>query len=187
LAYSEKSTYDDGESCTLDSECTSGNCADGVCCDTSCAGGCTDCNLSGTEGVCTTAPDTNWGAGLYQCIASDAKCVSGVCRDCSDTGGKMYGSNCWRQGAASASCNTTCSSYGGCSYTGWDDNSSCSVSQLFVGTCGGGCLGYNSQAGMPAHVWSSMSSYWRCGYSKDGATTCAGSIGGYRRICVCGY
>lgn len=44
------------------SECLSGYCADGVCCDTACAGMCMACNLSGSPGTCLNIPsgqDTN--------------------------------------------------------------------------------------------------------------------------------
>jgi hypothetical protein len=43
-----------GEPCTDPSECTSFNCADGVCCDTPCDGPLEQCNLPGQEGSCTT-------------------------------------------------------------------------------------------------------------------------------------
>ncbi len=39
--------------CTTNAECTSGFCADGVCCNTSCTGQCEACDNAGTVGTCT--------------------------------------------------------------------------------------------------------------------------------------
>ncbi|MBK7863501.1 MAG: hypothetical protein IPJ65_33845 [Archangiaceae bacterium] len=47
-----------GVTCTDDSQCTSGTCADGVCCSTGCAGACDVCNLPGSLGTCLPAPAT---------------------------------------------------------------------------------------------------------------------------------
>jgi hypothetical protein len=43
---------DDGAACAKAVECTSGFCADGLCCDTACTGQCEACDGSGTEGTC---------------------------------------------------------------------------------------------------------------------------------------
>ena len=45
-----------GLSCTSSSQCTTGNCVNGVCCDTACTGGCGACNLAGSLGTCTVRP-----------------------------------------------------------------------------------------------------------------------------------
>jgi len=47
-----------GASCSqnLTPECESGNCAQGVCCDTACTGPCQSCALSGSLGTCTNVP-----------------------------------------------------------------------------------------------------------------------------------
>ena len=42
-----------GSACTDPAECFSGNCVDGVCCDTPCDGPAEACNLDGREGICT--------------------------------------------------------------------------------------------------------------------------------------
>lgn len=41
-----------GESCRKDSECATGHCADGWCCDRACDGACESCALGSHEGVC---------------------------------------------------------------------------------------------------------------------------------------
>jgi len=40
--------------CQLDAQCSSGHCADGVCCNEACDDGCRRCNLAGSSGTCTT-------------------------------------------------------------------------------------------------------------------------------------
>lgn len=45
-----------GTPCTNDGDCIGGRCADGVCCDTDCAGGCEVCNAPGQTGRCSSAP-----------------------------------------------------------------------------------------------------------------------------------
>lgn len=88
-----------GTACTLNSQCASGLCVDGVCCDTSCNAVCKRCNITGSMGTCTNIaagqdPDnecpgaTNCnGAGACQqqlngsACASGAECQSGFCVD----------------------------------------------------------------------------------------------------------
>jgi hypothetical protein len=50
-------TAANGEKCTSRSQCDSGNCIDGVCCDTTCTGSCKACNIAGSVGTCTEVPD----------------------------------------------------------------------------------------------------------------------------------
>lgn len=45
-----------GETCSMEAECLSGNCVDGVCCNLACNGVCQACNLAGSEGTCTNVP-----------------------------------------------------------------------------------------------------------------------------------
>src|SRR5262249_7800086 len=42
-----------GASCGSAAQCGSGNCVDGVCCDTACNGQCEACNAAGSAGVCS--------------------------------------------------------------------------------------------------------------------------------------
>jgi RHS repeat-associated protein len=44
--------------CTSNSQCATGFCANGVCCDTACNGGCGVCNLAGKVGTCSAASST---------------------------------------------------------------------------------------------------------------------------------
>ena len=45
-----------GATCTTGAMCNSGNCAQGVCCSTACAGTCVSCALSGSAGTCASVP-----------------------------------------------------------------------------------------------------------------------------------
>ena len=54
--------------CTSNSQCATGFCVSGVCCDTACNGGCGVCNLAGHVGTCSAAPSTT------VCRASSGAC-----------------------------------------------------------------------------------------------------------------
>jgi hypothetical protein len=43
-----------GRACTIGSQCTSGNCIDGYCCNSGCSSSCQACDVSGNLGTCTT-------------------------------------------------------------------------------------------------------------------------------------
>jgi MYXO-CTERM domain-containing protein len=64
-----------GAACSDDAECGSGYCVDGVCCTSSCADVCTQCNAAGTVGTCIRVPDGADPRG--ECVA--ALGGSGVC------------------------------------------------------------------------------------------------------------
>ncbi|HEY2749022.1 MAG TPA: hypothetical protein VGL86_30585 [Polyangia bacterium] len=60
-----------GVACMAGTDCISGNCADGFCCDTPCTGVCESCNQGGLEGVCSPAmqgtdPDSDCAAKIPQ-------------------------------------------------------------------------------------------------------------------------
>lgn len=92
---------DDGQVCTLDTECLSGNCVDGRCCNSACGGTCEACDI--VPGVCTLVAAGNDpsnecanGAcdGAGACGLDDGElcgmsgdCLSGNCVDgvCCDT------------------------------------------------------------------------------------------------------
>lgn len=80
-----------GESCDFDSQCDSGFCTDGVCCDARCAGACESCS-TGTCSDVTTGTDpgtcesqcTNdgcTGTAIGDPCATDVECGSGICEE----------------------------------------------------------------------------------------------------------
>lgn len=69
-----------GEPCDDPSACSTGQCVDGVCCDTACDGVCQSCAIDGLEGTCSahaggTDPDTECDEGVCdgvdQCSAGE--------------------------------------------------------------------------------------------------------------------
>jgi len=64
-----------GAACLGNSECTSGFCANGVCCNSACGSECEACNLTGTVGTCTVkAAGTS--CGLAGCVGGYAVAAS---------------------------------------------------------------------------------------------------------------
>ena len=45
-----------GSGCSMASQCASGRCVDGTCCNTDCSGACQACDVAGSVGTCTPAP-----------------------------------------------------------------------------------------------------------------------------------
>ncbi len=90
----DPSSSADGASCTVGSNCTSGFCSGGVCCDTACTGSCTTCTATGSMGTCSAIAAGAVGTpacapflcnGSQSCpttCVSNTECVSGrVCHD----------------------------------------------------------------------------------------------------------
>ncbi len=137
-----------GQMCMLGSECSSANCIEGYCCDSTCTQTCKACNVAGSLGICTIVP-----AGYTDDTCASPKSCDGTqggnsCRTkfpmgypC--TGGTQCGSGICVDGVC---CNTSCS--GTCK--------SCNVAGS-VGTCanlpigqddGALCSGSNSCDGI---------------------------------------
>jgi len=78
-----------GQSCSLDGDCDSSHCIDGVCCNTICDGNCNQCNAPGYEGTCTNV-DSNCTGNCDvctngNCVANDSLCT-GNCDVCNGSG-----------------------------------------------------------------------------------------------------
>jgi len=101
----------DGAACESDSDCASGNCDDGVCCDIACGGTCQHCNLPGTVGTCidiadgqdpnNECPDEQVCDGAGACHASSNP---NACNNSGDCGG----GNCVDGICCDSSCSNTC-------------------------------------------------------------------------------
>jgi len=119
--------------CTLDGDCDSTHCVDGVCCDTTCEGNCNRCNVPGSEGICT---DTNLDCtgncdvcSSGNCVASAGLCT-GNCDICSEVSATEF--NCE---ASNALCSNTISSCY-CSGSGTVFNCQSCPSSPYPSNCG---------------------------------------------------
>jgi hypothetical protein len=147
-----------GDACGAGTECLTGFCAQGVCCNAPCAGTCEACNLTATLGTCTKVPDGQ--DPLNQCAAdtgnacgADGMCNgAGACRmpangtSCgapSCTGGTaMSGRTCDGAGVCRSATSTSCGKFqcdGGAAVC----RTSCSSDAECVGPsiCSGGSCG----------------------------------------------
>jgi hypothetical protein len=145
-----------GQTCSVNGDCTSGFCADGVCCNSSCGGTCQACNIAGSVGTCTNiasgGTDTNPvcsgnnscdGNGVCkknngQACGGNAECTSGNCVD-----GVCCNSSC---GGTCMACNNI-GSVGTCSNIiagGSDGNPMCTGANACDGN--GVCKAANAQA-----------------------------------------
>lgn len=90
-----------GATCSRGGECSSNNCIDGRCCNSTCGGACNACDVTGSEGTCTEIPDGEEGepqcAGNLRCDGISSSCPANcvVDLDC-DTGYYCDGSNACR-------------------------------------------------------------------------------------------
>ncbi|MEN9796382.1 MAG: hypothetical protein RL653_78 [Pseudomonadota bacterium] len=146
-----------GQFCTANAQCTSGFCADGVCCGTACSGGCDVCSAAlgaSSDGTCTVLAAGAAGAcNPYVCggsaacpttctadaqCASGNACVGGACVQKKANGGACAAANECTSGfcADGVCCNGACS--GGCdvcsSALGASLNGTCTV--LAAGAAG---------------------------------------------------
>ena len=156
---------------------------------------CTECSSYS----CSVGKTTNWGQNLYACTGTDKRCYSGSCKTCSGygymlsvfndagnywggmcTGGTGY-SCCWRFSSPGLSCNTICSSFGGCLAGNWHGGANNPY-------CSEKCCHEGTDSYLPGCV-SSLGYYWgkrrtsSAAYPQD----CAASAAGVYRACICQY
>jgi hypothetical protein len=62
-----KVTFASGSDCAADSDCGSGHCADGVCCDSACDRECYSCNEPGSAGTCIPVIDDQTASASSSC------------------------------------------------------------------------------------------------------------------------
>ncbi len=77
---------EDGTSCQFDSDCSSGLCVDGVCCNQACGGQCEACDVAGLEGICSVVAAGDAPHGARQACASDGSACGGTCDGTRRTG-----------------------------------------------------------------------------------------------------
>lgn len=120
--------------------------------------------------VCEGAPNTDWGANLYNCIGSNKRCYNGSCVTC---GGTMNAGYCWYLGGSWTTHTDTCANRGGV-YKGtcdWvNDPIDCSTCYTVYYTPYAGCGGADERGPWYHHSGASASRY--CLYHRDGYNYC---------------
>src|SRR5262249_46636242 len=94
-----------GGACALDTDCITGFCADGICCDNACNGACNRCDITGSQGTCK-AVDANMqpmGCSGNQACDGAGNCKSSNGQSCG-AGTDCLSSNC-QDGVC---CNSAC-------------------------------------------------------------------------------
>jgi hypothetical protein len=131
-----------GASCSDADECGSAFCAQGVCCDTACAGACTSCALSGSLGTCTNVPndaqdpaDLCVDQGAASC-GTNGKCQAGACQKYAQ--GTVCDASTCPTATTTFTPDSTCDGQGGCVTPA---ASSCFPFQCGVGVCRAACTG----------------------------------------------
>lgn len=181
-----------GETCSGAAQCQSGQCVDGVCCNSACPGACDRCNLAGSIGQCSVAPAGTPGSdpdcGLYLCngtsphcptscskdnqCVSTAACLGGVCDGTAPNGASCTADNFCTSGFCSQGvcCNAACSD-GGCER--------CDLPGL-VGTCALAPVGDEGDPSCGAYTCDGMSSACPSSCATDAhcasGFTCVGGV-----------
>jgi len=87
------SVKSNGQTCSSDFQCLSGNCVNGYCCNSGCGGACNACNLSGNQGTCTLRSAGATGSpscSPYVCGGSSSSCPA----SCNGNGDCATGFTC---------------------------------------------------------------------------------------------
>jgi hypothetical protein len=123
--------YGNGTPCSNGNQCSTGNCVDGVCCNTACGGACDSC-ASGTCTVVGAGTAGSPGCDPYLCNGSSAGCPT----SCSNNAACSYGNSCQAgKCACQPSCPTTCTSSNspnGCGGTCFQNCSGCCMNDTCV-------------------------------------------------------
>jgi hypothetical protein len=141
-----------GDSCATGSECGSGYCVDGYCCNSACSSTCYACNLAGSIGTCTAV--TNY--------AEDSGCTS-TCQGCSN-GSCTYIPNGYSDTYGTGLCNNThyrCNGSGSCTAPIATSDVGC---EAYLGDTGYevcSALGFEGCSSVPSCP------YYSCGYAED--------------------
>lgn len=124
--------FANGSDCDIDSQCVSGVCDSGVCCDRSCVGACESCRFAGHLGTCTPfdgPPNEANACGGFVC--SEGECLSGCLddADCED------GASC----AGDGTCETRRGSGAPCSRGDQCNSGFCKSGVCCESACSGLC------------------------------------------------
>jgi len=156
-----------GEACSVASDCASGFCVDGVCCDKACSGGTNDCQACS---VATGAP-TNGTCGVIAdstpCDDSDACTQTDTCQSGTCTGGSPVTCTAQDECHDVGTCNP---STGACSNPAKNDGTTCST-----GTCQGGSCQASGTGGAAGNGGGGGASTGGAAGATTGGTSSGGS------------
>jgi RHS repeat-associated protein len=159
--------------CTSNSQCATGFCASGVCCDTACNGGCGVCNLTGHVGTCSAASSgTVCRAANGACDAAET--CNGTSLTCPTDGVAPLGTVCR---AANGACDVpeTCDgTTKGCPADGFAPSTT--VCRASTGTCDAAETCTGTSAACPADGFAPAGTVCRPSAGGcDAAETCSGT------------
>ena len=195
-----------GVACMAATDCISGNCVDGVCCDTACDGVCESCNQPGLVGQCSPAmqgtdPDNDCAAKLPPTTGEDGGVnddggtggsvdggVTGVMADPQKCAGTCNGMRACSFPDTTTSCGTPfcsagatigslfCDGNGSCT----ESDSSCTDYVCAAGTCKDSC---NSDADCQSQDFCNLNIN-KCVPKRDIGTACTGTDQCQSGFCV---
>src|SRR5204862_1533856 len=94
-----------GTACTMPTECDSGFCAQGFCCDQACTGTCKSCAISGKQGTCSNVASGTAPTPAGQCVATAAT-TCGLDGTCNGAGACRFWATSTQCAAATCSGST---------------------------------------------------------------------------------
>ncbi len=152
-----------GATCTDGNACESGNCVDGVCCDSACDGTCKSCDQSGHEGTCRSIasgqdPDKEClgsasagavcagscdGSGACTFPGGAVPCASSTCSGGTQTDHACGGdgscgataTSCGKYACGASACKTSCTLDSDCASGAWCNSGSCEDKLTDGGQC----------------------------------------------------
>ena len=161
--------------CTTNSQCTTGFCVSGVCCDSACNGGCGVCNLAGKVGTCSAAPSTT------VCRAQNGACdvaekCNGTSLTCPTDAVAVLGTVC-RSATSVCDVPETCDgTTKACPADGFAPATT--ICRASTGTCDAAETCTGTSATCPADAFASATTICRpAAGGCDVAETCTGSSG----------
>ena len=135
-----------GQTCSAGSECATGNCSNGYCCNQPCAGGCDVCNA--TPGTCTLIGAGNPGespsCSAYLCTGASAPCPTPCTSDagCISTHYCSSGGTCEPRKSQASTCDDTAGQdclQGGCRVCEGTGNGFCVDGRCCDSACAAPC------------------------------------------------
>ena len=156
-----------GETCSIDVECRTGHCVDGVCCNSDCPETCYNCAVPENEGVCMLAPEGMQGRNCF-----------GACRACNGAGQCVFTPAGQQDSSCDAAC-WTCDGAGNCTaqtaYYGAATALGCMAGQEDCRRCNAGsCTYYSDNAQHDCNTCNACNASGNCtARTVDGASATA--------------